>query len=131
MKTGILTLAIVLVGLSTAAKQPDPSQYPETITVVSSNIQTQTDGATIRDSSSVLFGQSTTVRTRTSSYADIIFNDKDTQYEVTGYILLQPGEYKMRFDKNYVEILVADKKDKVKSLKYRVVGVASIPSKSN
>src|ERR1700733_9112732 len=131
MKTGVLTLAIVLIALSTAAKDPDPSQYPETITVVSSNSQSQVTGATVRDSSSVLFGQSTTVRTNRYSYADIVFTDKDTQYEVTGYILLQPGEYQMRFDKNYVEILVADKKDKVKSLKYRVVGVSSIPSKTN
>jgi hypothetical protein len=131
MKTAVLTLAIVFISLSTAAKDPDPSQYPETITVVSSNSQSQTTGATVRDSSSVLFGQSTTVRTNSYSYADIIFTDKDTEYEVTGYALLQPGEYKMRFDKNWVEILVADKMDKVRSLKYRVVGVSSIPSKSN
>ena len=130
MKTILLAVAVALIALSTAAKDPDPSQYPETITVVSSSTGRQTTGATVRDSSSVLSGQSATVRTNSYSYADIIFNDKDTQYEVTGYILLQPGDYKMRFNKNYVEILVSEK-DKLRSLKYRVVGVSSIPSKSN
>jgi hypothetical protein len=130
MQIGALTLAIILIALTTAAKDPDASQYPETITVVSSNTQTQTTGATVRDNSSILFGQSTTVRNNTRAYADIIFTDRDSQYEVVGNSLLQPGEYKMRFDKNWVEILVPEK-DKMKSWKYQIVGVSHIPSKSN
>jgi hypothetical protein len=130
MKRVVLTLTFVLIALSTAAKDPDPSQYPETITVVSSGTQRQTDGATIRDHSSVLFGDSTTVRNKTHTYADVVFIDKDSQYEVVGNSLLQPGEYKMRFDKNWVEILVPEK-DKMKSWKYQIVGVSRVPSKSN
>jgi hypothetical protein len=97
---------------------------------VSSSTQTRTDGATIREHSSVLFGQSTTARNNTHSYADIVFTDKDSQYEVVGNSLLQPGEYKMRFDKNWVEILVPEK-DKMKSWKYQIVGISHIPRKSD
>jgi hypothetical protein len=124
-----LAIAVLTTGAANQAKV-DPSKYTETITVESASIHHQATGATVRKSRPSILNPNggANVHDTGYSYVDVIFVHGDSRYEVTSAYgsLLQPGVYKMKFNKDYVDILVPDEKGKLQSRKYEIVAVEKI-----
>jgi len=127
-------IAFVTFGAVTQAKI-DPSKYTQTITVESASIQHKTTGATVHNSTPSILHPNGGARVAQTgfSYADVIFVLGDSRYQVTRPygLLLEPGEYKMKFNNNqWVEILVTSKEGKLKSCRYKIVAVEKISKES-
>jgi len=124
-----LAIAALAFGAATQANI-DPSKYTVTITVESASTHYTETGATVRKSTPSILNPNGGAKVRTTGFSsvDVIFVAGDSRYKVTSAYgsLLQPGEYKMKFNKHYVDILVPDEKGKLHSRKYEIVAVEKV-----
>jgi hypothetical protein len=125
-----LAVAALIFGTVAQAHHIDPSEYTVTITVESSRTQYTETGSTVQKTSPSLLSPNGGARVRSTgqSSVHVFFVAGDSRYEVDSIYgrFLQPGEYKLKFNKQYVDILVLDEKGKLQACRYEIIAVEKV-----
>jgi hypothetical protein len=75
-----IAVAVLVVGSVTRAKDADPSQFTQTVMVVSATVKIEDTGAMVRNTRpSLISGGGVRIRSTTASYADVIFTNGKSQ----------------------------------------------------
>ncbi len=137
-----VAVLLALCALVMAKDSINPADYPETATVTSAKIVTETTGTKTKapnpecnnPQTAFMKGFCAQEQTRTSvttkKHVEVVATIGTNLYTLEGEKLPPPGQYKARFfDNGEIELMGPNAKGEMHAHRFKVIGIEAIPAK--